>query len=77
MHTYLLCDFVVTPDGEQVVYVDSILDENWEYSGKYRATVNNYTTEIELDDNAIWVEKGIGETDLAMQVGDIIENFYE
>ena len=76
-YVFLLEGLVVTKDGEQTVKIESIITDEWEYSGSYRASVNNYITEVTVDDNSDWIEKGLGKTDLAIQLGNLIENFEE
>ena len=62
----------------QSVTLQSIIGEEWEYTGNYRAIINGTsTTEFSIDENTLWIEKGKGHTELAKKLGSLIENYFE
>ena len=64
-------------DNKPVV-VESVINEDWDYTGNYRAIIDGSTiTEVSIDDNAQWFEKAKGYTPLARQLGELIEGYFE
>lgn len=62
------------------IRIDHLVDDvenNFEYTGSYEATLGNGKfIYIEMKDNA-WIETGGGETELAREIGKLIESYVE
>lgn len=76
-HCHLLESEIFYQGKRQKVVIDNVLSD-WEYSGRYKATIgDSVVIEVEVDDEAKWLEKNKGVTALARMIGDLIENHFE
>lgn len=81
-HETIIPKAEITVNGEKLqVKIDHMLDvvdDESAYTGCYRITVGKYQiVHVEMDDDAIWIEKDKGPTELAKEVGKLIENYSE
>ena len=75
---YLLGGTIDHENKKQPVVVEAVIDEQWDYTGNYRAVMEGKSiTEFAIDENTQWFEKDKGHTLLAKQLGDLIENYFE
>ena len=76
-HSHLLEADITYQGKKQKIVIDNLLSD-WEYSGRYRATIGDDTViEVEVDDETQWEEKNKGFTELARQIGDLIQKHFE
>jgi hypothetical protein len=75
---HLLDGTIDLENKKQPVVVESIINEEWDYTGNYRAIIDGkLVTEFSIDENTQWFEKEKGHTPLAKQLGNLIENYFE
>ena len=75
---HLLDGTIDHENKKQPVIVESIINDEWDYTGNYRAIIDGkIITEFSIDENTQWFEKGRGNTPLAKELGNLIENYFE
>jgi hypothetical protein len=75
---YLLDGTISHDNKEQPVVVESVINEQWDYTSNYRAIIGgSLITEFSIDENTLWFEKDKGHTPLAKELGNLVENYFE
>lgn len=60
-------------DAEHVVFVEAVVDDESEYTGRYRVRIDgNIVTELSWLANDSWEETGKGATERAKLIGEVI-----
>lgn len=60
-------------DAEHALFVEAIVDDESEYTGRYRVTIDgSIVTELTWLENDTWEETGKGATERAKLIGEVI-----
>ncbi len=74
----LLCSTFTDAAATHTVFVEAILDDESEYTGRYRVTIDgDIVTELTWLGNDSWEETGKGATERAKLIGEVIAGWEE